>query len=1000
MISTLLHILNKFKIHKIVNVFLKKVTWIDWLAVSIILLTPLTWFGWSVSHIIVGEDLIFFLKPPHDAGYVWDDSFGPGRYSNRNIFYIPYFTALKLLNLLLPLQIVEMLLIYFFIGICFLGFRLLIVEIHKIDCGGSILSFQKIAALCSLLYTFNPYTLFEWYMGNSTSIFFHSLLPISLYLYIRGIYSSYHKNRIKISSWTILAALIGFFISAPPFIVPWFVIIFSFTVLLILLNTKNTRLFLKNFLVYIIIYVGVGAYWLVPFLVSIRSNISQYISTTHSISIFLRFNQHSQLAEIFRLLGYGNFYSGTIPASSFYFEPSITFFSYALTGLAFASLMLPSKRNKSRKKILFMTFLCILITFVMKGPNPPFASVNIWAFQNVLFLRMLRVPWRHLMPIYMLCLITLLSFTVKGLMHKIKGDLGRNFIVGALVIGIVIYTCPVSSGAIFSSHAYLDYRGQVKVTQPYYVDIPWYYYKAAEYIRNDSSSFSIMMLPFGTVAASFKWGFMGSQGFLSWFFDKPIVPGDMGADVELKNFFVNLINELYGMPNPSIPKFLYERFNNKYVLVLHDWDMEFVEYLGTPRLTPDEIGIVLKKAGFVYETRIGEISIYRNPYWKKSNDVYLLLSDDNLMAQFSQPGPDLVLWLRFENVNMIAQDSSLYQNHGMVVNLSNQSSSWLDSGVSGKAVRLMSSYIIIPHHSSLNLKNFTIETWFKLDSKPLGHVAVIDKWPKTFRILVRDLTQPHGIYGEVFFEGNESAWNSLDAYSWIKPETDRWYHVALRYDGQNLCLFVNGQLVRQVSSSGKVSATNNSPLTIGASLDHGAAKYLLNGSIDEVRIYNRPLGWLEIRQHYLQGIAEMNKTNGELSVLYHSIQTSHSNENKAEMAYQKRNPVKYVINITDYGNYSYLILNKRYDPNWQIYEGEVNWFEALFRPPLKVNHYSIEGMANAWMIEKVEAKQLTIYYTLQSYHILGGIISITTVVATLILSLNKYKLHMFSRNNK
>ena len=191
-------ILNKNKIHKKVNALLRKITWVDWLAIGMILFTPLAWFGWSMEHVITGEDLIFFLKPPHDTGYVWDDSFGLGRYSNRNIFYVLYFTILGLLNSLMPLQIVELLLIYFFIGICFLGFRLFLGEIHRLGNEGFVPCFNKLAALCSLLYTFGPYTLFEWYMGNSTSIFFHSLLPLGLYSYMKGLYPPIHLSLIHI----------------------------------------------------------------------------------------------------------------------------------------------------------------------------------------------------------------------------------------------------------------------------------------------------------------------------------------------------------------------------------------------------------------------------------------------------------------------------------------------------------------------------------------------------------------------------------------------------------------------------------------------------------------------------------------------------------------------------------------------------------------------------------------------------------------------------------
>ena len=69
-----------------------------------------------------------------------------------------------------------------------------------------------------------------------------------------------------------------------------------------------------------------------------------------------------------------------------------------------------------------------------------------------------------------------------------------------------------------------------------------------------------------------------------------------------------------------------------------------------------------------------------------------------------------------------------------------------------------------------------------------------------------------------------------------------WSHVATTYDGTTHRLFVNGAQVAAVGRSGKI-ATSPKPLRIGGNTVFGE---WFSGTIDEVRVYNRPLTAAEI----------------------------------------------------------------------------------------------------------------------------------------------------------
>jgi hypothetical protein len=72
--------------------------------------------------------------------------------------------------------------------------------------------------------------------------------------------------------------------------------------------------------------------------------------------------------------------------------------------------------------------------------------------------------------------------------------------------------------------------------------------------------------------------------------------------------------------------------------------------------------------------------------------------------------------------------------------------------------------------------------------------------------------------------------------------------VAGTYDGSEMKLYVNGELVGTLSAPEPDTFTN--PVTMGSGYGTG---WFLNGTIDEVRIYNRALTEEEIRDHYVFG---------------------------------------------------------------------------------------------------------------------------------------------------
>jgi hypothetical protein len=80
------------------------------------------------------------------------------------------------------------------------------------------------------------------------------------------------------------------------------------------------------------------------------------------------------------------------------------------------------------------------------------------------------------------------------------------------------------------------------------------------------------------------------------------------------------------------------------------------------------------------------------------------------------------------------------------------------------------------------------------------------------------------------------------------------YHVIGVWDGSNQYIYVNGTLANQQATSGNMGNTSGKHMILG-SLDTTAdgtaqSKYMFNGEIDEVRIYNEALSQQQIWKLY------------------------------------------------------------------------------------------------------------------------------------------------------
>ncbi len=222
-------------------------------------------------------------------------------------------------------------------------------------------------------------------------------------------------------------------------------------------------------------------------------------------------------------------------------------------------------------------------------------------------------------------------------------------------------------------------------------------------------------------------------------------------------------------------------------------------------------------------------------------------ADHTLSASFAVDGPvaDLVVhYAMEENVGNQLRDSSTYLNHATLTG-----GPTLVPGMKGLAMHFDGStqYGLAADNPSLDITNaITLMAWLKpekQDTQDLFKKASIDN-TDGYELTLATGSSSAGP-GRVFVRFNQKTnGNTYRLNSTVQYPYDgaTWIHVAATYDGSTIKMYINGQLDATLPA-GITIAANALPLSIGAQSDL-QRKY--QGSMDEIRIYNRALSAAEI----------------------------------------------------------------------------------------------------------------------------------------------------------
>jgi hypothetical protein len=182
--------------------------------------------------------------------------------------------------------------------------------------------------------------------------------------------------------------------------------------------------------------------------------------------------------------------------------------------------------------------------------------------------------------------------------------------------------------------------------------------------------------------------------------------------------------------------------------------------------------------------------------------------------------------------------------------------------------------VVIPDNNNLNFEinqNFTIDFWLKLpvNQNNLSNVtnSILEKYsgaagakaPYLFQIYNSSSGVSNGVFQ--FLRSDGATFKDL---FFINANDNKWHHVALHKEGNNLRLFKDGILQGSTTdfTSGTVSNTTNVLVGIRAAITP------LTGEVDEVRFWNTTLTQSQIRDRMCKKITSTDALYSNLVAYY------------------------------------------------------------------------------------------------------------------------------------
>ena len=389
------------------------------------------------------------------------------------IFYFPFYIVNAPAEVFFKFVIVSVFVIS--------GFSMYVTVRHFLN---KLRADRKTVFLCciisSLFYAFNP-----WVMDRVYHIFLlitYSFLPLILLISIQ----IFDKDKVDLKRVLALVLLCSVASTSPHSVFFILFLMFSLYAFFLLLERKQFVSKTKSFVLFIVLYSLVNAFWILPLVKYSLSAGSLHPDYVLHLDDVLILSRNSDLFNVFRLVAYW------WPKVSHSFEvfPSSTLWIFAsLTVPAVCFLALVFYRKN--RVVIYLSLLSVVLIFLASGMSSPLPSFYEWLCFDAPVLAsfgwLFRDPnkWTLLLP---LVYSILLTFAYLGVIRLISTSKKAFFRKTTILAFMLLFFSLVF---VYITPSAINYfEGPFKP-----VKIPSEIYEVNSWLGNDSASYQVLWLP-------------------------------------------------------------------------------------------------------------------------------------------------------------------------------------------------------------------------------------------------------------------------------------------------------------------------------------------------------------------------------------------------------------------------------------------------------------------------------------------------------------------------
>ncbi len=470
---------------------------------------------------------------------------------------------------------------------------------------------KKYLILAVLYYWFNPFSLVNvWNRFLNNFIIFYALLPISLFLFLKGIKQK--KYTYAFLNGLVSAALSYSFTSIAFDIIFWLILIYTTFFYSVISKEKNKFFVFKFFILTLVYWFLVNLWWISQVLSYVGSGSFSMVSSTS----FLRGDNYNTFDVLSRRLGnvidllrlnHSSFFADNklINWIALHQFPVLVFFEFLIAFI----VLLPMVIKRKHLDVLFLGVLFLLSIFFTKGNNPPFGEIFDQAFIHFSFLQVFRNPFEKIGFILPLSAAPLFCLGVFLIIKPLDKKWGNAVFFLILLWLVVIWGGPFWSGLVFTNPEVPTNNPQIG----YQVKVPEYYKQAANWLSSQGSNFRLVVLPIGGEGITYSW----PKGYTGVELSNQLLPAtsvSFNTNIPFYDQVSKNLEKLF-LTKKEFPRIM-DILNSKYVVVRSDINWK-IRKMRDPQTIYKRIEDLDSSVGkFVSVKKFGNLSFWEDSGWQ------------------------------------------------------------------------------------------------------------------------------------------------------------------------------------------------------------------------------------------------------------------------------------------------------------------------------------------------------------------------------------------------